>query len=498
MVVTPNILRGFLALLIFWVIEQLHLPADLGLKGLNSLNLLVLACVMVLLGQRFPKSEPTPIRWAFLLFFCMLTWGFIVGQMRDGSLMLEDLTALKNGIFFVSLYFIFFHAARDERTIHLMFVMLLAVAMLVALEAIREGIDYGFGVYSESKRSAGPFGQDASASNLLAVYLAIFTPPFVGVALYAKGHPWVRAAAIAGAVLMVIATFCTYSRQAYGIVAVTILLMTMRRNLILGALIAFALVNFESWVPAGVVDRIAMTEQVTETGEKTLDSSTASRFELWEAAAALRAEQPTGIGLNHFKREVGRIDPRYVGMDAHNFFVLISTEAGIFGFLATVLLCLALLWLGWSFMRRADTPESKAMAISFLVSTLALILGNVYGSRMLDGAVTGPYWIFAALVARYRILIETGHRWVPKAARAADDDLAGASIPAPSALVNGRPRPGGRLQPELATARSAQTGRRQSPAPVATSRGRTSHGAPRQRDRNGRLLPPGSPTPGRH
>ncbi len=324
------------------------------------------------------------------------------------------------------------------------------MSLLVALEAIREGLDYGFGVYSETRRAAGPFGPDYRASNLLAAYLVMFTPLFVGVALYAKHHPWVRAAALGGIVLMVMAAFVTYSRQAYAIMAAVILLMTLRRNLVLGVLILVALVSYESWVPEGVVDRISMTEQVGATGEARLDESTESRFELWRAGAEMLGNHPGGIGLNHFKREIGQYDARLKGKDAHNFTVLMMAEGGYFGLIATLTLYLALGWLAWTFLRVADTPEAKAVAISFAVSTLALVLANLYGSRLLDGPVTGCYWVFAALAARYRILIETGHRRTtvatqptgPAAASRAARRAAGAAWLAP------RPRDqNGRLLP---------------------------------------------------
>ena len=138
--------------------------------------------------------------------------------------------------------------------------------------------------------------------------------------------------------ILLLAIFCTYSRQAYLIVAAMLLLMTMKRNVVLGLLILLAVVNYESWVPEGVVTRLAMTEQVSEeTGEEQLDESTESRFILWEGAGRLLLSRPWGIGLNHFKREIGSEAPGLAGLDAHNFLVLITTENGIGGGIMTLL-----------------------------------------------------------------------------------------------------------------------------------------------------------------
>ncbi len=404
------LLTLLLAAMIVWVPNQLHLPADLGLKGLNSINLLFLSILSVMYLR--PKDAlqpppPTPLKRIFIAYFAMLCWAFAIGQVYDRSLMMLDLTALKNSIFFMSLYFVFFHAVRDVQTIHRMFFMILLVAAVAGLEAIKEGLDYGFGVYGETKRAAGPFGTDYKASNLAAVFFAMFIPVFAAVAFYMKGKPLWRLGALGGTGILLIGIFCTYSRQAYLIVAALLLLMALKRNVILGLLIAVAVFYYESWVPEGVVQRLAMTtEQTSETGEAQLDESTESRFVLWEGAARLIAARPWGIGLNHFKREIGTEIESQAGMDAHNFLVLITTEAGLLGGLMTLALYFALSVLAWKFWRAANTPDQRAMAAGFAGATLAVMLGNIYGSRLLDGAVTGNYWILAALSARYLCLLQ--------------------------------------------------------------------------------------------
>ena len=406
-------LNVLLAAMIVWVPNQLHLPADLGVKGLNSINLLFLA-ILYFVHQRnktLPPSEATPLKGVFIAYFCMLGWGFLVGQITDRSLIMEDLTAMKNSIFFMCLYFVFFHGARDETSIRHLFYAVLFVAAIAGLEAIREGIDYGFGVYGETKRAAGPFGSNYKASNLAAVFFSMFMPVFAAVALYQKGRPTIRMGAIAGVGILLLGIFCTYSRQAYLIVAAMLLLMTLKRNVVLGILILVAVVNYEAWVPEGVVTRLAMTEQTSEeTGEEQLDESTESRFVLWAGAGRLLLSRPWGIGLNHFKREIGSEEPSLAGLDAHNFLVLITTEAGPFGGIMTLILYGSLATLAWRFWKLAQTPDQQAMAAGFAGATIAVMLGNLYGSRLLDGAVTGNYWILAGLSARYWLLLKNGTR----------------------------------------------------------------------------------------
>ena len=374
-------LNILLAAMIVWVPNQLHLPADLGVKGLNSINLLFLALIYYVhqRNKKLPPSEATPLKGVFIAYFCMLIWGFLAGQLSDRSLMMEDLTAMKNSIFFMCLYFVFFHGARDETSVRHLFYVVLFVAAVAGIEAIREGIDYGFGVYGETKRAAGPFGSNYKASNLAAVFFSMFMPVFAAVALYQKGRPTVRMGAIAGVVILLLGIFCTYSRQAYLIVAAMLLLMTLKRNVVLGILILVAVVNYQAWVPEGVAGRLLMS-------------------------------RPWGIGLNHFKREIGSEEPSLAGLDAHNFLVLITTEAGPFGGIMTLILYASLGTLAWRFWKLARTPDQQAMAAGFAGATIAVMLGNLYGSRLLDGAVTGNYWILAGLSARYWLLLKNGTR----------------------------------------------------------------------------------------
>ena len=437
-----KLLNYLLAAMIVWVPNQLHLPADLGVKGLNSINLLFLAILYFVhqRNKRLPPSDATPMKGVFIAYFCMLGWAFLAGQLSDPSLMMDDLTALKNSVFFMCLYFVFFHAVRDETSLRYMFYTVLFVAAVAGLEAIREGIDYGFGVYGETKRAAGPFGTNYKASNLAAVFYSMFMPVFAAVALYQKGRPLVRWGGIGGVGILLLAIFCTYSRQAYLIVAAMLLLMTMKRNVVLGLLILLAVVNYESWVPEGVVTRLAMTEQVSEeTGEEQLDESTESRFILWEGAGRLLLSRPWGIGLNHFKREIGNEAPGLAGLDAHNFLVLITTEGGIGGGIMTLVLYGALSTLAWRLWKLAKTADQRTLAAGYAGATVAVMLGNLYGSRLLDGAVTGNYWILTALAARYWVMLKNGvmdETVEPGSENAADSDAAvtGAAAGAAAAM----------------------------------------------------------------
>ena len=134
---------------------------------------------------------------------------------------------------------------------------------------------------------------------------------------------------------------------------------------------------------------------------------TESRFVLWEGAWQLMQGNPFGLGLNHFKREIGSVSDLRE-MDAHNHFVLIATETGFIGLAAMLLIIFGLFRLGGKLRREAPEEEAQLLGTSLMFAVIAMALGNVYGSRFLDGDVMGNFWILAALVARYRTLREEG------------------------------------------------------------------------------------------
>ncbi len=111
-------------------------------------------------------------------------------------------------------------------------------------------------------------------------------------------------------------------------------------------------------------------------------------------------DRPLGIGLNHWKREISNYS-EYENLDAHNFYVLISAEAGILGMISITWLITALLLFARRNLKQAVTPVAKTLAYGFMGATIALVMGNFYGSRFLNGEVIGNYWVLAALVARY-------------------------------------------------------------------------------------------------
>lgn len=406
-----NFLNALLALIIIYIPYQRHFPVVIDVKGLNLINLMFMIALLLVWWRRPTQkgiknkantlSLPTPLKWQFTFFITCLIFSFAIGQFYDSSTFADDVTELKTTVFYLLLYFLFYHAARDIQTIRFLFSMILLVTFLVSLQAFRQAIDYGLLAYVETRRASGPFAEDFHGANYAAAFLVIFIPLFSTLSMAVKSRPLVRIIALGCAILGVAAAFFTYSRQSYFILAAQFLVQTVRRSLLFGLIILVAIMSYEVWVPASVAERIGMTEQVDASGEETLDTSTASRFIIWEGAAKLIAERPWGLGLNHFKREIGRYAPDYSGYDAHNAFVLVTTEMGILGIFSLLLLLLGLFRLARKVERLDNSENSRILGEAFLLSIMGLVLCNIFGSRLFDGLITGNFWVLAALAARY-------------------------------------------------------------------------------------------------
>jgi hypothetical protein len=413
-----------LAAIICYIPYQLHFPIVFDLKGLNFINLLFLVALIITVIARRAHSaatQPTrqfgtgsavsdtpkiPIKWSLLFFIAMIFWAFLMAQFSSSNRLADDLTVLKTNIFYPLFFFLIYYAVRDRKSTRFLFGVILFVAAVVSVHAIRQGLDYGLATFEDTRRASGPFAPDYRGANLAAAFFIIFVPVFVTVLLQKRESISIRALALLGAALGLFGVFVTYSRQAYFILAALILMQTLRRNIAIGLVVLLAVVTYESWAPETVVARLdTTTEQINSaSGEQVLDKSTASRFVLWEGAAKLIAERPLGIGLNRFRSEIGRHVPEYANYDAHNGYVLTATEAGIFAPIIIVILLFCLFRLGYKVYRLDDSRDSAMYGSALMIATLGFACANLFGSRFFNGEVVGNYWILAALVARYYIL----------------------------------------------------------------------------------------------
>jgi hypothetical protein len=191
-----------------------------------------------------------------------------------------------------------------------------------------------------------------------------------------------------------------------------LLYLTFRKNLGLALILCLVLASYQVWAPDAMIQRIEMTKQEDDGRakprkdgeEQKYDESTESRFLIWDGAYQMMGDRPLGVGLNHFKRHIGKYVPKYAGYDAHNNYIRMAAEATPIASLAMLVIIFRFFVLGLQVERVDRSPTSRAMGLALQAAMIGVLLSNFYGSRFFDGDVTGSVWIFAALVARYRQL----------------------------------------------------------------------------------------------
>ncbi|MBW3567446.1 MAG: O-antigen ligase family protein [Proteobacteria bacterium] len=399
-----------LAVLILYVPNQGHLPSSLGIMGLNVFNILFALAVIVTILQPAARhaavGQRPPFTGTLLFYYGILALALVIAFLRGTPHLLEDIVAYKNLVTYSLLYFLAYYGVRNSGQIRFLLFVVLAVFVLAAIEAIVQGVGYGLHDYTHEKRASGPFGEDAGNSNFAGVFYAVFASFALGIVLLGRQvlfrYRMLAAVAYGIGCLAILATF---SRQAFLVIGVTTLLLALRRNPLIAVGVVGFMLAYPLWAPQGVVERISMTQQTTVSGQEVLESSAASRYDLWNGAIEIIKRNPAGIGLNQFQREIEPYLPEWIeARDAQNMYLRFAAEAGLQGLLAFMLVLAAFFRIGlWT--RRLDHPaDAKVLGTAFLVSTIAVCMGNIFSSTFAFGEIMANYWVLAGLLSKYYML----------------------------------------------------------------------------------------------
>ncbi|MBC6445386.1 MAG: O-antigen ligase family protein [Alphaproteobacteria bacterium GM202ARS2] len=400
----PTTLKWGMALFAFYTVNMIHLPQSLGVPGLNVLNIICLVVwFMHVRTGRKSNSMPALSQMMFLLFF-MIVYSFLVTQLTLPDDFMFDLMYLKAAIFYPLYFFIFYSVVKTEDDIRFMMYVILIIAMLAAYEAVREGLAYGNTTFHPMKRASGPFGDTAFTANRAGVFYAMFFAFALAISLYhpQPGNRWIRPLAILTVVILLGGTFYTFSRQSYLIIGIVAALMMMRRGPSICVILVLLGLNYNLWMPQAAIDRLVDTKQVDEEGVEEYDESTESRWIQWAAAGEMIEDKPWGVGFRRFIY----LSESYGGkpmLDAHNHYVLFAAEASPLGTVVHIVLVLSLWRLGHRLDRaakRAKNGLGRTLGSGFAFMSLAMILGNIYGSPFANGEVMGLYWAVGGMVAR--------------------------------------------------------------------------------------------------
>lgn len=394
-------MKTLLALILIYTTFQVHFPSDLGIPGVNVINILVALSFVVLFlaGPRGEKLDRPMLAGPLLAYFAAMILATVIAVAARPDNLMEILTYLKTTLFYPLYYLLFYYGIRTQREAWRLVVLGLVLAVAAAGEAWWQAIELGIGVYEETRRAWGPFGADYRSSNLAGVFYAMFVPVFAALAVLQRSRTAVRVLAVLALVITLGAVVFTYSRTAYAIALVALALVAWRRGIGTVAVLMLLGMLALPFLPEGATQRVQETQVVDEHGMVRLDESTASRPEIWAGAMEMWSRSPMGVGHGRFPEEIGHYS-NHPGMDAHNFFVLTLAEAGFLGFLSLVWLVLRAWklarWMAWW----SSSELAATLAWGFQAMLICVVLGNMFSSFFQVGALMGMVWALAGGMER--------------------------------------------------------------------------------------------------
>jgi O-antigen ligase len=183
----------------------------------------------------------------------------------------------------------------------------------------------------------------------------------------------------------------TYSRGAYGGLAIGMFILFALKNRKLLIPLVLVAMFWQVILPEKAIERIQGT--TNQYGQ--LDESSQRRLNIWQQAMGLFQQNPVlGIGYGVF---------RNLGLDlgdTHNIYVKILTEQGVVGLLIFLLVLFCFLREGYVLYKKGEEDLDKALGLGLFICIFILIFNNFFGDRWSYMEPNAYLWIFAGLVSR--------------------------------------------------------------------------------------------------
>lgn len=394
---TKIILYCFLFLLPLRNIVE-KIPNLFGVEGLGATHILFFLAIIAAFMQKSDdqalQSKPKLVL-PIIIFIIYLFFESLITDPSISEIGLR-ITAWKDYILLISVYFIIFRSFRNKYEIHIALVVMCLANIYMDIYFIRWVRWMNFDNFADKLKDVnGTFGS-VGGSNEWAAFFSIYTPILITV-LPALRKSWVKILVAGLAVSNIFVLLFTFSRGAYVAIVFALLwyiCLARKFVLIIGVMVFFFSYSF--WLPNSVVERIEMTSQVSKYGE-IQDQDVQSRLEMWDYSLELIMQSPfIGHGLGSFR--YGHWN------NPHNQHLYILTELGLVGYA----IFLWIIWVGYreAGKLRAITSDDfvKKFALGVQLSVVALFTANFFGNRWSYLPLIAYYWATMAMCNRYLIL----------------------------------------------------------------------------------------------
>ena len=194
------------------------------------------------------------------------------------------------------------------------------------------------------------------------------------------------------------------SKALFGVVIFFLVLALLNPVLLPQGVVYRLLSTFKGVQASG--DEEAMKEVATDIykGENVpLEGSAQGRIVIWKGALKIIQDHPWwGTGYGTFGAIIPYYAPELRGrrMDAHNSYLIVAAEMGIPALIIFLWVLFLVMWKTYRLYRNAKDPFIKATALGFLAGLFALIVANMFGSRVDAEEISGYFWVLAAIIVR--------------------------------------------------------------------------------------------------
>ena len=363
-----------------------YIYGGLGFYAPFSVSQPIVAIITVAVLMRLLRGEPIEFRsagflWGMAIFVMLCVQSMLYAH--EPSLSMFELTEVAKAMLVV---FLVVQLIRTPRDLHR---FVLAI-FLGALASVLLGIvNYQFGLITAEQVTPGEMGIRFTGTHGNANEFATFlvTAVVIGVYLARKFHRWYsRLFIILACIAMLFATFASFSRAAFIIIAFSLVMIVTRdgRNrYVLAAIIVTVGLSF-ILTPLTYWDRITTLAELGDVG--TDNWSLYTRLQSAAVAWKMFLESPlTGVGYGNF---ILRSEPYFFHrMVVHSIYLQLLVGLGIFGLLTYLAVQVSTVGHFVGGMRtrwRAQSDWMPHLCFYLLVGYLSTIVSGLFGTSTFE------------------------------------------------------------------------------------------------------------------
>ena len=370
----------------------------LPIPGLNALNILLLdvfgSFAIIQVASRRPILRQGRVGPALFTLLAISGVSIIRGTLFPTGYPYYPIAALLDllrSLVTFGVYFIVLAMARgegDRRRITWAVMLGLLLESITVIKLGRNG---------SASRAVGSIGQ----ANELGAFLGMFS--VIALALAVGARSWF--ARLSAAVVFGLSAFAILLSLSRGgmlaLVGGAGVVLWRSSKLFFGILVVvLALSPF--WLPDYVMDRITNSTHETEEGVSA-DKSSEARLLTWRAIFGVIAQHPIeGVGfeglgavLPDMGEAMGLADVRD---SAHNTFLRMLGELGVFGFGAFLFVLWKMFRVGDEAARRAKRRFDRATAIGLCGALVVIAISCIFGDRFWSPVVVSSLWVMTGVV----------------------------------------------------------------------------------------------------